>query len=198
MTLIGTATIKRRLNSIFRSSSFGVDPRIKEPPEENGLMALDCAPITVHAKSAEELKPADAARFGISGNSAGATTPVVELKKLMIAPTMLNAIGTRGFGTLEPIQVDSSSIVPASTATAISIPAPAIMTIVFHGILAIASFCGASFNNKAITAKIIATRPTSTLLLMYLIAEFPGIRTCKSGKIKTMTIISIIRVRVVF
>ena len=47
-------------------------------------MALDCAPITVHAKSAEELKPADAARFGISGNRAGATTPVVELKKHVI------------------------------------------------------------------------------------------------------------------
>ena len=126
-TLIGTATIKRRLNNIFRSSSFGVEPRIREPPDENGLIALDCAPIMVQAKSAEEVKPAEAARFGISGNRAGATTPVVELKKLMIAPTILNAIGTSGFGTLEPIQVDNASMVPASTATAISIPAPAII-----------------------------------------------------------------------
>lgn len=69
---------------MFRSSSFGVEPRIREPPEENGLIALDCAPIMVQAKSAEKLKPAEAARFGISGNRAGATTPVVELKKHVI------------------------------------------------------------------------------------------------------------------
>ena len=87
-----------------------MEPKIKEPPEENGLMALDWAPIMVHANRAEALKPAEAARFGISGNKAGATTPVVELKRLMIAPTILNAIGTSGFGTLEPIQVDLSLI----------------------------------------------------------------------------------------
>lgn len=58
-----------------------MEPKIREPPDENGLIALDCAPIMVQAKSAEELKPAEAARLGINGNRAGATTPVVELKK---------------------------------------------------------------------------------------------------------------------
>ena len=89
-------------------------------------------------------------------------------------------------------------MVPASTATAISIPAPAIITMVFHGILAIASFCGASFRSSAITAKIMATRPTSTLLLTYLMAALPGIRTCNNGKIRTTTIMIIIRDRVNF
>ena len=51
-----------------------------------------------------------------------------------------NVIELRGFGTFEPTQLLSISIVPASTATAMSIPAPAIIMIVFHGILAIASF----------------------------------------------------------
>ena len=140
MMLIGTATMRSRLNSSLRSSSFGVEPKISDPPEENGLMALDCAPMTVHANRVAELKPVEAAKDGISGKSAGATTPVVELKKLINAPTILNAIGTSGFGTFEPIHVDNASIVPASTATAISIPAPAIITMVFHGIIAMASF----------------------------------------------------------
>ena len=100
--------MRRRLNSSLRSSSFGVEPRIREPPEENGLMALDWAPRIVQANNTGALKPTEAARFGISGNNAGATTPVVELKKLMMAPTRQKAIGTRGFGTLEPIQVESA------------------------------------------------------------------------------------------
>ena len=100
---MGTATMRRRLNSSLRSSSFGVEPRIREPPEENGLIALDWAPRIVQANNTGALKPTEAARFGISGNNAGATTPVVELKKLMMAPTRQKAIGTRGFGTLEPI-----------------------------------------------------------------------------------------------
>ena len=65
---------------------------------------------------------------------------MVELKKLMKAATRLKAIGTRAVGTFEPIHADIASIVPASTATAISIPAPAIMIIVFHGTFAITSF----------------------------------------------------------
>ena len=65
---------------------------------------------------------------------------MVELKKLIIAPTMLNAMGTSGAGTLEPIHVESASMVPAFTATAISMPAPAIIRIVFHGIFAMDSF----------------------------------------------------------
>ena len=122
----------------------------------------------------------------------------MELKKLMMAPTRQKAIGTRGFGTLEPIQVESASMVPASTATAISIPAPAIMIMVFHGTFAMASFCGASFNKRAITVKIMATRPTSTFPLIYLTAAFPGIRMFNRGKIRTTAIIAIIKVRVVF
>mgnify|MGYP006991786094 FL=1 len=38
-TLIGTATKSRRLKSIFLSSSFPQEPRIRLPPEEKGLMA---------------------------------------------------------------------------------------------------------------------------------------------------------------
>ena len=66
---------------------------MRDPPDENGLMALDWAPSTVHAKSTGADSPVDAARAGIRGKSAGATTPVVELKKLMIAPIIENAIG---------------------------------------------------------------------------------------------------------
>ena len=33
---------------------FGRGARIREPPEENGLMALDCAPSTVQANSAPQ------------------------------------------------------------------------------------------------------------------------------------------------
>ena len=129
-------TVKQLIAFFF----FRGGTRIREPPEENGLMALDWAPRIVQANNTGALKPTEAARFGISGNNAGATTPVVELKKLMMAPTRQKAIGTRGFGTLEPIQVESASMVPASTATAISIPAPAIMIIVFQGMRAMASF----------------------------------------------------------
>ena len=66
---MGTATMRRRLNSSLRSSSFGVEPRIREPPEENGLIALDWAPRIVQANNTGALKPTEAARFGISGNN---------------------------------------------------------------------------------------------------------------------------------
>ena len=111
---------------------------------------------------------------------------------------MLKAIGTRNLGTLEPIQFERASIVPASTATAMSMPAPAIMMMVFHGMRAIASFCGASLRSSAMTAKMMATRPTSTLPAMEEMASFAGIRTLSSGKMRTTTIIAIISVRVVF
>ena len=39
--------------------------------------------------------------------------PVVELKKLINAPTKLNASGIRAVGTLEPIHADNASMVPA-------------------------------------------------------------------------------------
>ena len=108
---MGTATNNRRLNRPFLSSSFPQEPRIRLPPEENGLMALDCAPRTVQAKSTAGFSPVDTARAGISGNRAGATTPVVELKKLMNAATRLKAMGTRATGTLEPIHADRASTV---------------------------------------------------------------------------------------
>ena len=161
-------------------------------------MALDWAPRTVQAKSTVASRPVDWARAGIKGNRAGVTTPVVELKKLMNAATRLKAIGTRATGTLEPIHADRASMVPASTATAISIPAPAIMIIVFHGTLAMTSFCGARFINNAMTVKQMATSPTSTLLLIALIKEFPGRIIFNSGKTRTTAIISSIRVRVFF
>ena len=113
MTLMGTATNKRRLNRLFLSSSFPQEPRIRLPPEEKGLMALDWAPRTVQAKSTVASRPVDWARAGIKGNRAGVTTPVVELKKLMNAATRLKAIGTRATGTLEPIHADRASMVPA-------------------------------------------------------------------------------------
>ena len=78
---------------MFLSSSLPQDPRIRLPPEEKGLIALDCAPRTVQANRATELRPLAEDRPGISGNSAGATTPVVEEKKLMIAPTILKLHG---------------------------------------------------------------------------------------------------------
>ena len=53
---------------------------------------------------------------------------------------MENARGINGVGTLAPTQALSILMVPAFTATAISIPAPAIMMMVFQGILAMASF----------------------------------------------------------
>lgn len=124
-------------------------------------MALDCAPSTVQAKRTGAAIPVELARPGMSGKSAGVTTPVVELKKLMMAPMMEKAIGIKGFGTLLPTQLLSMVMVPALTATAISMPAPAIMTIVFQGILAMASFCGAKSRSRAMTAKMMATRPTS-------------------------------------
>src|SRR5699024_2075518 len=123
--------------------SFPQEPRIRLPPEEKGLMALDWAPRTVQANSTAASRPVDAASAGINGNRAGVTTPVVELKKLMNAATRLKATGTRATGTLAPIQQDRASMVPASTATAMSIPAPAIIMIVFHGTLAITAFWGA-------------------------------------------------------
>ena len=94
----------------------------------------------MQAKRAAGFSPVAAASPGISGNNAGATTPVVELKKLINAPTKLNASGIRAAGTLDPIHADRASIVPAFTATAISMPAPAIMRIVFHGTRAMTSF----------------------------------------------------------
>ena len=66
-------------------------------------MALLCAPRIVQANSVAGFSPVETASAGISGNRAGATTPVVELKKLMKAATRLNAIGTRAVGTFEPI-----------------------------------------------------------------------------------------------
>ena len=98
-------------SGMFRGAlSFPQEPRIRLPPEENGLMALDCAPRTVQAKSTAGFSPVDTARAGISGNRAGATTPVVELKKLMNAATRLKAMGTRATGTLEPIQIGRAHV----------------------------------------------------------------------------------------
>ena len=87
---------------------------IRLPPDENGLIALLCAPRTVQAKSASGLRPVDAA-------SAGATTPVVEEKKLMNAATMLKAIGTIATATLEPIHsfCGANFIIKAITAKTI-------------------------------------------------------------------------------
>ena len=166
------------------------------PPDENGLIALLCAPKTVQAKRASALSPVDAASAGISGKSAGATTPVVELKNDMNAATTLNATGTSATATFEPIHDESASIVPALTATAMSIPAPAIIMIVFQGTRATASFCGASFIISAITAKIIPTSPTSILLFSMAIVLLPGIMLFMIGNIRSTTIIMIISVNV--
>ena len=65
-TLIGTATKSRRLKSIFLSSSFPQEPRIRLPPEEKGLMALLCAPRIVQANSVAGFSPVETASAGIS------------------------------------------------------------------------------------------------------------------------------------
>lgn len=156
-------------------------------------MALDWAPRTVQAKRAAGFKPVDAARAGISGNRAGATTPVVELKKLMNAATKLKAMGTRAVGTLEPIHADRASMVPASTATAISIPAPAIMMMVFQGTRAMTSFWGARSKSRAATVKHIATRPTSILPAILPIRPLEGMRSFSTGNTRTTAIIKSMR-----
>ena len=152
----------------------------------------------MQVKRATGFRPVAAARAGIRGNRAGQTTPVVELKKLMMAPTRLKAMGIRITGTLEPIQALSISMVPASTATAMSIPAPAIIRMVFQGTRAMISFWGASFSSRAMTAKTMATRPTSILPARVETVLLPGIRSFSTGKISTTAIITRIRVRVCF
>ena len=116
----------------------------------------------------------------------------------MMAPMMEKAIGIKGFGTLLPTQLLSMVMVPALTATAISMPAPAIMTIVFQGILAMASFCGAKSRSRAMTAKMMATRPTSIFPAMYLMKGWDGIKILSKGKARTTIIMTIIKVKVVF
>jgi len=116
----------------------------------------------------------------------------------MNAATRLKAMGTRATGTLEPIHADRASMVPALTATAISMPAPAIMMMVFHGTRAMTSFWGARFIKRAITVKQIATRPTSILLLMAAITPLPGITSFNKGNTSTTAIIRSIRFRVIF
>ena len=161
-------------------------------------MAELWAPSTVQANRAMGLMPVETASAGIRGNRAGQTTPVVELKKLISAPTRLKARGIRNTGTLEPIHALSMSMVPAATATAISIPAPAIIKMVFQGTLAMISFWGASFISSAMTAKTIATRPTSILPATMAIKALPGISSFSTGKIRTTAIMARIRIRVCF
>ena len=166
MTLTGTAKNKSFGNIALRSSSEVQEPRIREPPEENGEIAELCAPITIQEKRTSGLIPVVAASVGTSGYRAGHTTPSVLEKKLMIAPTKLKAIGINHVGRLLPAHEARRLIVPASIATLISIPTPQIMRMVFQGTFAMTSFCGASFINSAMAEKIIATRPTSILPFM--------------------------------
>ena len=139
-TLAGTAKKSSRGNIAFRSSSLEQEPRTRLPPEENGEMAELCAPITIQLNKTSGLIPVVAAKVGTSGKSAGHTTPRVLEKKLMIAPIMLNAIGTSHAGRLLPAQDARRSMVPASMATLINMPTPQIMIMVFHGTLAMTSF----------------------------------------------------------
>ena len=89
--------------------------------------------------------------------------------------------------------LDSRSMVPASTATAISIPAPAIIRIVFQGTRAMISFCGASFISSAMTAKTNATKATSIFPATSLMTALPGISSLSSGKTRTTAIIATMR-----
>ena len=89
-------------------------------------------------------------------------------------------------------------MVPALTATAISIPAPAIIRIVFQGTRAMTSFWGARSNSRAKMVKQNATNPTSILAAMLPISTLPGIAIFSKGNTSTISIIISIRVRVVF
>ena len=84
---------------LVRSSSLPHDAIIKLPPEEKGDIALLCAPKTVHANSDSAPSPVEAASAGISGKSAGATTPVVELTHERI-PEVADIIGTAEFAVI--------------------------------------------------------------------------------------------------
>lgn len=131
ITLTGTAKSRSFGNIALRSSSVVQEPIIREPPEENGEIAELWTPITIDEKRTSGLIPVAPASVGTKGYNAGHTTPKVLEKKLMIAPTKLNAIGTSHARRL---------IVPASIATLISMPTPQIIRMVFHGTFAMTSF----------------------------------------------------------
>lgn len=86
----------------FRSSSVGQEPIIRLPPDENGEIAELWAPIIMQVNSTSGLIPVAEARVGTRGNKAGHTTPSVLEKKLIMAPMMLNAIGTSHAGRQLP------------------------------------------------------------------------------------------------
>ena len=142
--------------------------------------------------------PVACASAGTSGKSAGHTTPRVLEKKLITAPIRLNTTGTLHVGRLLPAHDARSSMVPAVIATLISIPTPQIIRIVFHGTFAMTSFCGARFIKSAIAENTMATRPTSILLLMYVMISASGRMICSTGKINTTRIMSNIRYRFFF
>ena len=107
-TLHGTAIKSSCVNMELRSSSVEQEPRIRLPPDENGDMAELCAPMTMQEKITTGEIPVLAANAGTSGNRAGQTTPRVLEKKLITAPTILNAIGTHHAGRLLPAQSASA------------------------------------------------------------------------------------------
>ncbi len=167
------------------------------PPEENGEIAVACAPMTMQVNNSIGLIPVAFTIDGTIGNKAGVTTPSVLLKKDMIPPTMHIAIGTRKLGTFTPIQLARILMVPALIATEISIPTPQIMIRVLQGTLAITFFSSPSFNISATTDNKMANRPMSIFELTQPMVLLPGRTDCRMGAASTITIMKTIRYRVV-
>ena len=151
--------------------------------------------FVVTGKSADKLRPA-AEELG-SAEMLGDLTALTAQEDMMAA-TMEKARGTSHTGTLLLIQAESMSMVPALTATEISMPAPAIIRMVFQGTLAMISFWGASFISRAMTAKTMATRPTSILPATSEMNLTSGRMSFSTGKTRTTAIIRRMRVRVFF
>lgn len=63
-TLSGTAVKSNLEKRVFLSSSSPQEPRIRDPPEEKGLIAEDCAPRTMQANSAVADGPVEATSPG--------------------------------------------------------------------------------------------------------------------------------------
>ena len=163
---IGTALNIRSMNRRFLSSSSLHEPRYRLPPDENGEIAVACAPITMLVNRMIPGNEVVSAIAGTIGKSAGHTTPSVLLKKDMMPPITANAIGKRYAGILVPTHPARIWMVPALIATEISIPTPQIMISVPHGTLVTACFSSAKRINRARTAIVIEIKPISILVLM--------------------------------
>lgn len=194
---IGTPLKINFPNISTRSSSLTV-LNTKLPPEENGDIAVACAPITIAENNTAASIPEASAKLGTSGNNAGVTTPIVLEKNDINPPIAAITIGTTGAGIVSVTNPAINFTVPAFIATDINIPTPQIMINVPHGTFFMTSFSSPKFINKARTAKTTATKPTSIALSRVFIRPTYGKIMCKIGKINTTTIIDTTKANVFF